>query len=188
MLLTSGRPPRKRLEEETVTSVRPAATTPRRKPAPSAPTARAAAPAESSDVAPPRERYPPLNRNGSARGAVPSDSGGDDPYPVFSSRRERDRYEYAQDDGGGSSEEEAGEHEEEGGGEGRTERARGGAGRVQCGRRFGAVGGGRTKRSSRSCSSAGSEESFADAAQVAGRSPKTPIDRRLRAAGSSPMG
>lgn len=64
-------------------------------------------------------------------------------------------------------------------------RGRGGRGGRQSkgGRRHGP-----SKRSSRSASSPDSKERFGDATASTDEDPLTPPDRRLRAAGSSPMG
>eukprot|EP00904_Undaria_pinnatifida_P009688 jgi/Undpi1/584/HiC_scaffold_10.g04048.m1 len=233
-----GRPPRKRIEVEEgmTTTARQPAPTPRPTPS-TAQVARPQAPVAVKAEAPhvedrDRDRFPPparVNTNGNANGTgngigngsgngirngrVRSDSAGDEAYPVFRSRRERDRYGgYPQEEDAGSSEDDVGEEgegsrvaeeeeEEEGIGGGQVEeeeveereedmrRAGGGGGRrARYGRRYSGVGSGVYKRPSRSSSSAGSEESFADAQASGGWAPLTPPDRRLRAAGSSPMG
>lgn len=237
-LCFAGRPPRKRIEVEEgmTTTARQPAPTPRPTPS-TAQVARPQAPVAVKAEAPhvedrDRDRFPPparVNTNGNANGTgngigngsgngirngrVRSDSAGDEAYPVFRSRRERDRYGgYPQEEDAGSSEDDVGEEgegsrvaeeeeEEEGIGGGQVEeeeveereedmrRAGGGGGRrARYGRRYSGVGSGVYKRPSRSSSSAGSEESFADAQASGGWAPLTPPDRRLRAAGSSPMG
>ncbi|CAM9639319.1 unnamed protein product [Ectocarpus sp. 12 AP-2014] len=86
-----------------------------------------------------------------------------------------------------SSEDEMGDNVQASAGKGRGKGVRGSRKPPKRGRRRAGAGGDGAKRPSRSSSSAGSEESFADGQARAGWEPLTP-DKRLRAAGSSPMG
>lgn len=209
----AGRPPRKRIEVEGGTPAPPKARPANKTAKPAAAaravsssaatSARAQAAAKSAGAV--ADRRPSTARAGSsisssssnssagsARGGRRADTAVEEPRPGFRSRREQDdraRGGYAHEDAGSSDGEmgcgnaaEDVEDEEMRPGSGGRSAGRG----SRHGRRY--VGGGTegAKRSSRSSSSAESEESFVEGQTTARWDPLTPPDRRFRAAGSSP--